>query len=147
MSVLKINWRPDVRTLRSFGWIGAAAFPILAAMSWWQYAMFALLPLGVAATTAYVLLALGAYCLSCAALAPVALRPLYVAMSAIGYPIGLVVGTVALGFVYYLVITPIGLVFRLIGRDPLCRAWDPRAASYWVPRRTSSDVRRYFRQF
>jgi hypothetical protein len=45
------------------------------------------------------------------------------------------------------VFTPIGLFFRLIGRDPLHRRFQPEADTYWVGRRPATDVRRYFRQF
>ncbi|MBB5120587.1 hypothetical protein [Streptomyces eurocidicus] len=34
--------------------------------------------------------------------------------------------------VYYLVVTPVGLVSRRL-RDPLARRWDPRARTYWIP--------------
>lgn len=147
MSLIKIDWRPDARTLRTFGWIGAAAFPILAAFAWWRLALFSFLSDAAAANAAIILLVLGAYSLAMAAIAPAALRPLYIAMSAIGYPIGLLVGAAVLTIGYYLVITPIGVAFRLARRDPLHRAWNPDAASYWVPRRQTLDVRRYFRQF
>ncbi|MFJ7128035.1 hypothetical protein [Streptomyces sp. NPDC098101] len=39
--------------------------------------------------------------------------------------------TVLLAIVYYLVVTPIGLLARAV-RDPLTRAVDPEAASYWA---------------
>ncbi|NGO77800.1 hypothetical protein G6045_19365 [Streptomyces sp. YC504] len=38
---------------------------------------------------------------------------------------------VLLAVVYYLVVTPIGLLARAT-RDPLTRSWDPKAESYWV---------------
>jgi len=41
---------------------------------------------------------------------------------------------IPLALLYYLVITPVGLVSRLV-RDPLRRRWDSRADSYWVPTR------------
>ncbi|MBT2383374.1 hypothetical protein [Streptomyces sp. ISL-11] len=34
--------------------------------------------------------------------------------------------------VYYLLVTPIGLLSRLV-RDPLTRRWDRGARSYWIP--------------
>ncbi|MDT9684662.1 hypothetical protein RND61_21765 [Streptomyces sp. TRM76323] len=39
--------------------------------------------------------------------------------------------TVLLAIVYYLVITPIGLITRAV-RDPLARGADPKATSYWT---------------
>ena len=43
--------------------------------------------------------------------------------------------------------TPIGLVFRLIGRDPLQRARRAGVESYWAPKPAPADVRSYFKQF
>jgi hypothetical protein len=43
-----------------------------------------------------------------------------------------------LGLVYYLVMTPIGLLMRLLGRDPLDRRLHDRA-SYWIARTPQAD--------
>ena len=43
--------------------------------------------------------------------------------------------------------TPIGLVFRLIGRDPLQRARRVRGGIVLGPQAGPADVRRYFKQF
>lgn len=75
------------------------------------------------------------------------LRVVYVGMAYAAAPIALVVSFVLLAGVYYLVMTPIGLGMRLFGRDPMARRFDPAARTYWIPRRHSEDVRRYFRQF
>ena len=50
----------------------------------------------------------------------------------LGEAIGGVVAFVILAFVYFLVLTPIGLVKRLTGWDPLGRRAAP-ASSYWRP--------------
>lgn len=78
---------------------------------------------------------------------PTAIKPVFIALSVIAFPIGMVIGTLALVLVYYAVVTPIGLVFRLIGRDPLHRHFEPEAASYWIERRPRSGAKRYFQQF
>ena len=57
------------------------------------------------------------------------------------------VGFVALLLVYYGLVTPIGLVFRLMGRDPLQRRFDRALDSYWIRRRSSLPAKRYFQQF
>jgi hypothetical protein len=62
------------------------------------------------------------------------------------YPIGWVLGHVMLGVVFFLVLTPIALVLRAAGRDPLQRRFDTASASYWQER-AASDRSRYFRQF
>ena len=74
-------------------------------------------------------------------------RPLYVGMSRAAYPIGWLVSHVILLVVFLLVVTPVALLLRLSGRDPMLRRFDPSAQSYWVPRRPSDDIHRYFQQF
>ncbi len=63
------------------------------------------------------------------------------------YPIGWVVSHVVLAAVYYLVVTPIGLTMRLVGRDPLRRRFEREAETYWIERRRETDTNGYFRQF
>ena len=82
-----------------------------------------------------------------AILRPAALRPFYLAITAVSLPIGVVVSFVILAVLYFGVFTPIALVFRLVGRDVLHRRFDASAKTYWTPRRAVQDVRRYFRQF
>jgi hypothetical protein len=48
--------------------------------------------------------------------------------------------TVLLFLLYYLIVTPIGRVCRLV-RDPLHREWNPDAASYWIPAAHGARVR------
>ena len=76
---------------------------------------------------------------------PEAIRPVFATLMAITRPIGRVVSIVLLGFVFYGVFTPIGLFFRLIGRDPLERSRRKRA-SHWTDRPAVTDIRSYFRQ-
>ncbi|MFJ4343420.1 hypothetical protein [Streptomyces sp. NPDC088915] len=39
--------------------------------------------------------------------------------------------TVLLAIVYYLIVTPVGLLARVV-RDPLTRGTDPKATTYWA---------------
>jgi hypothetical protein len=41
----------------------------------------------------------------------------------------------------------VGLLFRLLGRDPLERAFRPEMKSYWVDLPEVKDEGDYFRQF
>jgi hypothetical protein len=63
------------------------------------------------------------------------------------FPIGWVVSHVMLALIYYGVMTPIGLVMRLLGRDPLKRKLDRSADTYWEPREPIANSKRYFQQF
>ena len=61
-------------------------------------------------------------------------------------PIGWVVSRVLLGLAYFAVFAPLGLVFRLIGRDALARRRRPEAPTYWTIRDQPTDPERYLRQ-
>ena len=74
-------------------------------------------------------------------------RPMFVGWMYAAYPIGFVVSHVLLGLVYFGVVTPIGLLMRAVGHDPMTRRFDRAAATYWVKREPVTDVKRYFRQF
>jgi hypothetical protein len=58
-----------------------------------------------------------------------------------------VVSHILLAVVYFGIVTPIGLIMRLAGRDALGLKRDPNATTYWVPHAMPKDSRRYFRQF
>jgi hypothetical protein len=75
------------------------------------------------------------------------LRPVYVAWMVLAFPIGWTVSQVIVGVMFYAVFTPIALVFRLIGRDPLSLRRDPNLQTFWTPKPAPSSVRRYFQQF
>ena len=80
-------------------------------------------------------------------LAPSLRRPLYMGWMYAAFPIGWMVFHLLLGIIFYAVFTPIGLFMRLLGHDSMCRRFDRRAKSYWMPRKENSDPKRYFRQF
>jgi hypothetical protein len=48
---------------------------------------------------------------------------------------------------YFLLLTPLGLLFRLMGRDALGRKFDSNTNSYWIARRSPEKLDRYFHQF
>ena len=52
----------------------------------------------------------------------------------LGLLLSRIVSPIALGLVYYVVMTPIGLVMKAAGKDPLQLRRDPAASSYWRPR-------------
>lgn len=148
MALVQIDWHPPPRTLRQFGLIGVAASALFALLCYLRpFRPFASLPESAVGEVTLALGILAAYCLITAFAAPRALRPLYLVLTALSLPIGLLISYAVMGVVFFGVITPVGLVFRLIGRDALSRRFDAQAPTYWVRRRPPGDVRRYFRQF
>ena len=74
------------------------------------------------------------------------LRLVYIGLTYATYPIGFVVSHVVLAVIYYLVLSPIGLVMKIIGYDPLARRLSSKSTSYWQPRENAKSPDSYFRQ-
>ncbi|MBD84195.1 MAG: sxtJ [Acidiferrobacteraceae bacterium] len=64
--------------------------------------------------------------------APATVRPFYRLWMRFGMLMGAIVNRVVLGVVFYLILLPFGLVFRIRGIDPLRRKWDLKLESYRV---------------
>ena len=77
---------------------------------------------------------LGGVLLALAAALPRSLREIKRAWLFFGFLIGLVVSPVVLGILFYGVITPIGWLMRLFGRDSLRLRPNPVLATYWRER-------------
>ncbi len=75
-----------------------------------------------------------------ALLAPRGLRPVHTHWMRVAHALGSFNTRVLLGVVYFVVMTPTGIVMRLLGRDPLDRRLGDRS-SYWVLRKPNPDSR------
>jgi hypothetical protein len=78
---------------------------------------------------------------------PKLLRGVFVAWMVVAFPIGWAVSLILLALLYFLVLTPVAIFFRLRNRDILRRRAMPAADSFWEPKETPLDVRSYFRQY
>ena len=136
MALLEIKWKPNSRELKQFAaiWIGFFALTGMSclirkglnpAIVLWCVAAIGLLEFAV----------------------PGSMRPVYVLWMCLAMPIGWTVSHLLLLAVYYLVLTPIGLILRLLRHDPLDRRFDRLATSYWIPHAPATDVARYFKQY
>jgi hypothetical protein len=70
-----------------------------------------------------------------ALLIPVWLRRLNQAWTRLGILMSRVVNPIVTGVLFFVVVTPIALVARLCGKDPLRLASDAGAGSYWIERK------------
>jgi Saxitoxin biosynthesis operon protein SxtJ len=68
-------------------------------------------------------------------LRPRLLAPLNRAWIQVGLLLHRVTSPVALGLIFFATITPMGLVMRWFGHDPLRLGFDADAPSYWIERR------------
>ncbi|MGA9779756.1 MAG: SxtJ family membrane protein [Limisphaerales bacterium] len=78
---------------------------------------------------------------------PSTVRWLFVGASIVAFPIGWVMTQVVLAVMFYVVLTPLALVFRWRGRDELQLRRRPEQTSFWIARRPERDVKRYLKQF
>ena len=53
-----------------------------------------------------------------------------------GMILGAIVVPVVMGVVFFLVVTPIGLVMKIMGRDLLNKKYDKKKRTYWIKRDT-----------
>jgi hypothetical protein len=143
MPLIEFNRDPSPREVRQFARVWLPAFCL-------ALALWATLRLG--SVPAMMLAAAGLVSLLLGMARPAWLRPFHVAWMAAAYPIGWLLAHLLLAAIYFLLITPIGLILRLARRDPLARRIDRETQSYWTPRANSTlpeptKLERYFRQF
>jgi hypothetical protein len=133
-----VQFKPTNRILRQFAAAWLVFFLAWAAVQWLKRGH---------PTAALVLGALAIVVGGLGLLLPQAIRWLYIGCMIVAFPIGWVVSLVVVALMFYGIITPVALFFRLRGRDLLHRAPPRDAASFWTPKTLPLDVRRYFRQY
>ena len=126
------------RELKKFGLLVGFVFAALGLLAWARgkgYYPFLLVP--------------GAALMLFGAAFPRSLKPVYIAWMSLAFVLGFIMSHLILGLLFFLVITPIGLVARMAGKDFLRLKLDPKAGSYWIPRerRGPADPPDYERQF
>ncbi len=115
--------RSSFRAEKEFGLIVGGVFVLLG--GWWLYR-------GRLVTAANVTLPLGALLILLGLLWPRALMLPNRAWMLLAVGLSFITTRIILGLVFFLLVTPIGVVKRLSGWDPLSRR-GARSASYWKP--------------
>lgn len=137
------NWNPDTAARRSFAKSLVIGFPILAIV----FSLLGFWRTGSVPTWTPWLAGIGAGLGVVFWLVPQIAKPFYLAWYFLACCMGIVISNLLLMTFYYTVITPIGLIMRLLGRDPMERRLDRSATTYWVDAEKSVEAERYFRQF
>lgn len=130
--------RPDRRELRKFSWVVGGILLLLAAFLWYR---------DPAHGTAPVLAWIGAPLIALGTVVPGVLKPLYYAWMSLAVVLGFVMTRVLLTVFFFVVLTPFGLVIRLLGRDLLHRRLDRQAATYWLDKEYPIRDRTRFEKF
>ena len=144
MSLIEIDWNPDHPKLRQFSLIWLCGFGIVGLFLAWRLGCFG----GAGSwTTPLLLWSLAAAVGLLGLLFPRAVKPVYKAWMAVTFPIGWLLSHIFLAVIYYGAFTSLGLIFRLIGRDPLARHRTEKSDTYWIERSAKASAKRYFQQF
>lgn len=144
--MIEIDLRPDDRTLRQFGFIALVGFGLLATLAYNEWLVFARVG-EWRQQVATFFASLAGVCLLFSLLYPRANLPIYLGLTILAYPIGFVLSYVIMGALFFGLIAPVALFFKLTGRDPMHRRYDPDATSYWTDARPAREKATYFRQF
>ena len=132
-----VKWRPDARELRRFAIAMLIGFFVLGVLSAWKtkgvhMGSIVLWSIGASlAVTAFV-----------PKLGRIAYLAVYLPTSIIGY----VVSNVMLTLMFFLVITPLGIVMKLMGKDVLQQR-RPDRPTQWTPVKETKNEESYYRQF
>lgn len=138
MALVKINWNPDSKVIREFSEVWLFFFGmILTPLAWSrghsnQAAAFWLVAVAGRLFGMW---------------RPDLMKYAFLAMTVVFFPVGWAISHLAMAIIFYGVFTPVALIFRLIGRDPLKRSFDRNAKSYWEEHNPDRGPARYLRQF
>ena len=108
---------------RSFGLVFAGFFALLTLHNWWHGGRAWPIELAVAAL-----------CLAAALIRPHLLHWPNRAWTKLGSVLGAIVTPIVMGLLFFLVVTPIGLLMRVAGKDSLRRHGPRHGDSYWIVR-------------
>ena len=129
--------KTDPAHLRKFGLTMGAAFAIFGGLFFWRDH-----------TAAPYLFIIAAAFLLLAAVAPKALKPIQMIWMTLATVLGWVMTRVLLAIVFFIGITPIAFIARVVGKRFLDLKFDPDRESYWEKRETPTQgMERYESQF
>ena len=77
---------------------------------------------------------------------PSVLRPVYRIWMLLAYFIGGIVSRVILTVLFYVVLTPTGLVLRLFGKDVLDQRFEKDRESYWIKKDLTDHTKEQYRK-
>jgi hypothetical protein len=126
------------RTLRQFAALCVGVLGCVFLASWYRH--------GEPTTAAWIALILGSVIGVPGLIRPGFIRPFYLGAMGATRPVGYVMSTVVLAAIYYGVLTPIAVLFRLGGRDVLGLR-KREADSYWIDLPRRGEPREYLRQY
>lgn len=133
---MKLRLQEDPREWRKFGLNSALVLALLAGLLCWR---------GVLPNNAALALLAGLAAVALAAIVrPRGLRGPYRLGMRASHALGRILAPLVLGLIFFLVLTPLGLLLRLLGKDLLRLRRDSTAATHWQPASGSTDLTKMF---
>jgi len=114
---------------RSFGWVFGAIFAIITGFVYYKSGQLS-----------YWLLALTLVFIAVSLLAPKLFKPLNFVWFKFGMLLGNIIAPLVMMLIFFVVVTPIGLLMRLFGKDSLRLKRDSSLTSYWLEREQDPEV-------
>jgi len=133
---MKLKLKEEPKEWRKAAWMSAVGLALLSSVLRWRR---------VLPVTAYELV----LCLTSALAVAAAFRPrwfrgYYRCSTKAGFAVSQLAGRAVLAILFFIVVTPLGLVLRRLGQDPLRLRRPVRAESYWSEVRHKSSLDRLF---
>ncbi len=141
---MHIDWKPDTTKLRQFGYFGGCFIIAILAISVWTGSRVLE---GAGFTYGTILIGAAGLLFLLGSVAPVLLKPAFIGLSVITFPIGFVMNFLVLGLLFYGIFTPMALIFRLFGRDAMERKIDKTQSSYWKKVQRTRSPESYYQPF
>jgi hypothetical protein len=120
----RTSHQPTTKDLRQFGLLVGGVFAVIGL---WPVVFRSESPRWWAMILGSLLMVLGAS-------APQSLKQVHSGWMKVGHMLGSINTRIILGIIYYLLITPMGLVMRLMGKDPMHRTLAPGTDTYRIVR-------------
>ena len=128
------NINTDKKEIRKFGFlIGGVLIAISIFMLWKALSYYQLVFI------------IGAIFIILGFFIPMVLKPIYIIWMTFATILGWIMTRVILAVLFYLIVTPIGLIARIFGVKFLDLSWNDDVKSYWNKRdKTVSDIEKQF---
>ncbi len=133
---MKLRLKEDPREWRKFGLSSSLVLALLVGLLWWRGKVSSAEAVPALSWLALVALLAG--------VRPGWFRTPYRVGMRVSHFLGRIVSPLILGLVFFLVVTPLGLVMRLLGKDLLRLRRNPTSATYWQPARSHGDLTKMF---
>jgi len=130
------GFNPTTSQLRQFAWAAPIGFGLLG---------FLIHRFGAPMYSTWIGVGFGLVVLLAGLARPTSIRLVFLLLMLLAMPIGWVVSNVFIAIFYFLLLTPLALVFRIAGRDPLS-VRTKAGATAWEPRRKHDGTASYYRQ-